>query len=143
MNQMAERERCLRFESGSLSKEEAEAIIERLPVDITFADEEDKVRYFTKFGKGIFPRAKTILGAKLQRCHSKKSIRMVNEILEAFKTGKRDVAEFWMNLQNRVIHTRYFSVRNENGDYLGVLEVNQDITDIKEIEGEKRLLDRK
>ena len=131
----------LQFETGSLSKEEVDAILESLPVDVTFIDKGDSVKYFSKFGKRIFARPKAVVGRKVQLCHPKKSVHVVNSILEVFKTGKKDVAEFWIQLNNRTIHIRYFAVRNRNGEYLGTMEVSQDITDIKRIEGEKRLLD--
>jgi len=130
----------LQFETGSLSEEEVDAILESLPVDVTFIDKGDSVKYFSKFGKRIFARPKAVIGRKVQLCHPKKSVHVVNSILEAFKTGKKDAAEFWIQLNNRTIHIRYFAVRNKNGEYLGTMEVSQDITDIKKIEGEKRLL---
>jgi hypothetical protein len=79
----------------------------------------------------------------VQLCHPQKSVYIVNKIIEAFKTGKKDMAEFWIPMNNRLIHIRYFAVRDKNGKYLGTMEVTQDITDIKKIEGEKRLLDWK
>lgn len=131
----------LQFETGSLSKEEIEALLDSLPVNISFVDEEDRVKYFNKAEERIFVRTKAVIGRKVQLCHPQKSVHIVNKILEAFKTGKKDVAEFWINIKNRVIHIRYFAIRDKNGEYLGTLEVTQDITDIKEIQGEKRLLD--
>ncbi|MHA1333119.1 MAG: DUF438 domain-containing protein [Candidatus Odinarchaeia archaeon] len=128
------------FETGALSKAEIEAIFDTLPVDITFVDKEDTVRYFNQSKERIFPRAKAVIGIKVQQCHPQKSIHIVNQILEDFKNGRRDVAEFWINLKGRLIHIRYFAVRDKNKNYLGCLEVTQDITDIKKIEGEKRLL---
>lgn len=135
-----EKEGLVAFESGTLSKDELEAIFNTLPVDITFVDKEDTVRYFSQSRERIFPRAKAVIGRKVQHCHPQKSIHIVNQILEDFKSGKRDEAHFWINLKGRLIHIRYFAVRNKNRDYLGCLEVTQDITDIKKIEGEKRLL---
>jgi len=114
-----------------------------LPVDITFVDKDDVVRYFNKAEGRIFVRTKAVIGRKVQQCHPQKSIHVVNRILNAFKAGEKDVAEFWIQMNNRLIHIRYFAVRNKNGEYLGTLEVTQDITDIKKIEGEKRLLDWK
>ena len=131
----------LRFDTGALSKEEVEAIFNTLPVDITFVDEEDKVKYFSKGEGRIFVRPKSVIGRKVQQCHPKKSVHIVNGILEAFRNGSKDVAEFWINLKDRVVHIRYFAVRDNDGRYLGTLEVTQDITDIKKIEGERRLLD--
>ena len=128
------------FETGELSTEELEAVLNTLPVDITFVDKEDKVRYFSQSKERIFPRTKAVIGRKVQQCHPQKSLHVVEQILNDFKKNKRDVAEFWINLKGRLIYIRYFAVRDKNEEYLGCLEVTQDITDIKEIEGEKRLL---
>jgi len=136
-----EAEGMLQFETGSLSKEEAEAVLDSLPVDISFIDKEDRVKYFNKAEGRIFVRTKAVIGRKVQLCHPQKSVHVVNKILEAFKTGKKDVAEFWINLNDRLILIRYFAVRDMNGKYSGTVEVTQDITDIKKIQGEKRLLD--
>ncbi|MDH5753913.1 MAG: PAS domain-containing protein [Candidatus Bathyarchaeota archaeon] len=133
----------LQFETGSLSKEEVEAVLDSLPVDISFVDKEDRVKYFNKAGKRIFVRTKAVIGRKVQMCHPQKSVHIVNKILEAFKTGKKDVAEFWIQMNERLIYIRYFAVRDKSEKFLGTLEVTQDITDIKKIEGEKRLLDWK
>jgi PAS domain S-box-containing protein len=134
-------EEKLQFETGTLTKEEVEALLDTLPVDITFVDKEDTVKYFNKAEKRVFVRTKAIIGRKVQLCHPQKSVHIVNRILDAFKEGKKDVAEFWIPVKDRLIHIRYFAVRDKNGKYLGTMEVTQDITDIKKIEGEKRLLD--
>ena len=138
-----DKKKILQFETGSLSKEEAEAVLDSLPVDISFIDKEHRVKYFNKAAGRIFVRTKAVIGRKVQLCHPQKSVHIVNKILEAFKTGKKDVAEFWINLNDRLILIKYFAVRNKNGKYLGTVEVTQDITDIKKIEGQKRLLDWK
>ncbi|RLG90247.1 DUF438 domain-containing protein, partial [Candidatus Bathyarchaeota archaeon] len=129
------------FETGLLSKEEIEAVLDTLPVDISFVDKNDEVKYFNKAEERIFVRTKAVIGRKVQQCHPQKSVHIVNRILEAFKKGEKDKAEFWINLKGRLVHIRYFAVRDKKGQYLGTLEVTQDITDIKKIEGEKRLLD--
>jgi PAS domain S-box-containing protein len=131
----------LSFETGNLSKEEIESILNTLPVDITFVDSNDEVQYFSGSEERIFVRTKSVIGRSVQQCHPQKSIDVVNQILEDFKRGKRDKAEFWINLKGRLVYIRYFPVRNPNGNYIGCLEVTQDITDVKGIEGEKRLLD--
>jgi len=142
--EMAEvKKKILQFETGSLSEEEAEAVLDSLPVDISFVDQEDRVKYFNKAEGRIFVRTKAVIGRKVQLCHPQKSVHIVNSILEAFKTGKKDVAEFWIEINDRLIHIRYFAVKDKNGKYLGTMEVTQDITDIKKIEGQKRLLDWK
>jgi hypothetical protein len=133
----------LQFETGTLTKEEVEALLDTLPVDITFVDKEDAVKYFNKAEKRVFVRTKAIIGRKVQLCHPQKSVHIVNHILDSFKEGKKDVAEFWIPVKDRLIHIRYFAVRDKNGKYLGTMEVTQDITDIKKIEGEKRLLEWK
>jgi len=144
MSEMTEnKKRILQFETGTLSEEEVGAILDSLPVDISFVDKEDAVKYFNKAGKRIFARTKAVIGRKVQLCHPQKSVHMVNNILEAFKTGKKDAAEFWIQMNDRLIHIRYFAVRDKNGKYLGTMEVTQDLTDTEKIEGEKRLLDWK
>jgi len=128
------------LETGSMTKEELEAVLNTLPVDLTFVDTEDTVRYFSQSRERIFPRAKAVIGRKVQQCHPQESIHKVNQILDDFRSGQRDVAEFWIQLKEQLIYIRYFAIRDKNKKYLGCLEVTQDITDIKKIEGEKRLL---
>ncbi len=128
------------LETGALSKMEMETILNTLPVDVTFVDDEDTVRYFSQSRERIFPRTKAVIGRKVQQCHPQKSIHVVNQILDDFRNSLRDVAEFWIRIKERLVYIRYFAVRDKDGKYLGCLEVTQDITDIKKIEGEKRLL---
>jgi len=124
-----------------LSREIIGALLDTLPVDITFVDDEDRVRYFNKEGKRIFARSRKIIGIKVQKCHPQKSVHIVNQILEDFRNNKRDSANFWIDLKGRKIYIRYFAVRDKEAKYVGCLEVTQDITDIQKITGEKRLLD--
>jgi len=131
----------LQFETGTLSEDEIEAILNTLPVDITFVDKEDRVRYFNKLGERIFARTKAVIGRKVQKCHPQESVHVVNKILDSFKSGKKDAAEFWIPKGDRLVHIRYFAVRGKNGEYVGTMEVTQDIADLKKIEGEKRLLE--
>lgn len=135
-----EEERMVKFETGNLFFDEIEAIFNTLPVDITFVDKDDKVSYFSETRERIFVRTPAIIGRKVQQCHPEKSIDIVNRILTDFKNGSRDSAEFWITLNDRFILIRYYAVRNKKGTYLGCLEVTQDITDIKKLSGEKRLL---
>lgn len=130
----------INFPTGSFTLDELDAIFNTLPVDITFVDKNDKVKYFSMTKDRIFVRTKAVIGRSVQNCHPQKSVHIVNKIVEEFKNGKRDSAEFWINLKGRLIYIRYFAVRKD-GEYLGTIEVTQDITDIKKIEGEKRLLD--
>lgn len=134
------REGFINFETGEMKIDEIEAILNTLPVDITFVDKDDTVRYFNQSKDRIFVRTKAIIGRKVQNCHPSKSVHIVNKIIDEFKKGKRDEATFWIDMNGRKILIRYFAVR-KNGRYIGTIEVTQDITDIKKIEGEKRLLD--
>ncbi len=127
--------------TGKFTLEELEAILNTLPVDITFVDKDDTVRYFNETRDRAFVRTKAVLGRKVQNCHPQKSVHIVERILEDFRNKRRDVAEFWINHGGRLIYIRYFPVWGRNGEYLGVIEVTQDVTGIKGLEGEKRLLD--
>ena len=124
----------------NLSKEQLEAILEAMPVEISFVDENDLVKFWNKHETRIFKRPLSVIGKSLQNCHPKQSVDKVNQILSDFKSGRRDSAEFWIDLKGRKVYIRYFAVRDKAGKYLGTLEATQDITEIKEIEGEKRLL---
>lgn len=118
------------------------AILDALPVDVSFVDAEDTVTYFNLPAEGrIFPRAKTDLGRKVQRCHPPKSLHLVNQVLEELKSGRKKSVDFWIQQQGRMIYIRYFPVRDGEGNYLGTLEVTQDVTEIRQLEGEKRLVD--
>jgi len=123
-----------------LNKEQLEGILEAIPVEISFVDENDLVKFWNKHETRIFKRSATVIGMAAQNCHPKHSVDKVNQILSDFKNGKRDSAEFWINLGERKVYIRYFAVRDKTSKYLGTLEATQDITQIKKIEGEKRLL---
>ena len=125
----------------SLSTEQLEGILETIPVEISFVDEDDLVKFWNKHETRIFKRPLSVIGKSVQNCHPKRSVDKVNQILSDFKRGKRDSAEFWIDLRGRKVYIRYFAVWDKAGRYLGTLEVTQDITGIKQIEGEKRLLE--
>ena len=118
-----------------------EAIFDALPVEVSFVDDADTVRYYSKGDKRIFKRSPAVIGRKVQDCHPRESLHKVNQVVNDLKAGKRDVAEFWIDLKGRKIYIRYFSVRDKTGKYIGIVEVTQDITDLQKIEGEKRLMD--
>jgi PAS domain S-box-containing protein len=139
--ELEKKEGMVNLPTGSFTLEELEAVLNTLPVDITFVDKNDEVRYFSETKDRIFVRTKAVIGRKVQQCHPQKSVHIVEKIVNEFKKGTKDHADFWINLNGRLILIRYFAVRDKNGNYLGTLEVTQDITDIKKIEGEKRLLD--
>jgi len=134
------REDDIRLEEGYLSIEEINAIFKTIPIDITFIDKDDRVRFFSK-GERIFPRTSSILGRPVQLCHPPRSVHIVNKILEAFKNGRKNSAEFWINMGGKLIYIRYFPVFDDKGNYIGTIEITQDISSIKKIEGEKRLLE--
>ena len=131
----------INLDTGSLSKDLINLMLVNLPVDLTLVDEDDRVAYYSNGKERIFPRSPGIIGRKVQRCHPPDSVHAVEKILEAFKNGKRDSAEFWIQLGGKFILIKYFPLRDGNGSYKGCLEVSQDITEIRQLEGEKRLLD--
>ncbi len=133
-------EKDFRLNTGYLTPEQVNLLLNYLPVDVTFIDEHDRVKFFSSRHR-IFDRAETIIGRPVQLCHPPSSVHIVNKILKAFKTGEKDTAEFWLNVGNRFIHIQYFAVRDEDGKYRGTLEVTHDATHVRSLEGEKRLLD--
>jgi DUF438 domain-containing protein len=126
--------------TGSFTLEELIAVMATLPFDLTFVDKDDTVRYFSPGKERIFSRSKAILGRKVQYCHPPKSVHIVDQILSDFKSGKQSRARFWINLHGRLVYICYYAVRNETGEYLGTLEVTQDLTEARSLEGERRLL---
>ena len=126
---------------GSMSAEMLNILLKNLPFDITYVDENDKVRYYSEGKERLFPRAPTIIGRDVQNCHPPKSVHVVEQIIEEFKKKTRDVAEFWLTMGDRFIHIRYFPLYGARGEYRGVFEVSQDVTGIRALKGEKRLLD--
>lgn len=131
----------IRSETGFLDVEQALLVLNALPVDITYVDENDKVRFFNRAKERFFPRSPAIVGRAVQNCHPPESVYMVERIVNSFREGKKDKADFWIQLKGKFILIQYFALRNEKGDYKGVLEVSQDVTGIRELKGEKRLLD--
>jgi DUF438 domain-containing protein len=131
----------LTLDTGLLSAEQINLILTHLPVDISFVDEHDEVAYYSQTEDRIFPRSPGIIGRSVQNCHPPKSVHIVEKILEEFKAGNRDNAEFWIQMKGRFIHIRYFAVRDRKGVYRGTLEVSQDVTHIRGLEGDKRLLE--
>ncbi|NJE75743.1 DUF438 domain-containing protein [Thermococcus sp. ES12] len=126
--------------TGYVSVEELKAIFEALPVDVTFIDKDDRVRFFSP-GERIFTRTPSVLGRPVQLCHPPKSVHIVNKILKAFKEGRKKEATFWLRLGPKYVYIKYVPLFDKNGNYLGTLEMTMDIAPYKKIEGEKRLLD--
>ncbi|MBM4327149.1 MAG: DUF438 domain-containing protein [Deltaproteobacteria bacterium] len=131
----------LGLDTGMLTLEQINLMINHLPVDITFVDENDRVAYFSQGKERIFPRSPGVIGREVQNCHPPKSIHVVNKILDEFRKGARDVAEFWIEMAGKFIQIRYFAIRSADGAYKGTLEVSQDVTGIRALQGQKRLLD--
>ena len=131
----------IKFGTGVLSPREIELIFNHLPVDITFVDKNGVVKYFSGGKERIFPRARTIIGRKVENCHPPASVHVVEKIVEDFQSGKKDQEDFWLELGGKFVYIRYFAVKDETGNFAGVLEVSQDIKPIQAIAGEKRIAD--
>ena len=127
--------------TGVLTAEQINLMLTHMPVDVTFVDENDRVRFFSQTKERIFDRQPAIIGRKVQNCHPPQSVHKVQQIVEDFRAGKRDVAEFWIQMMGKFIHIRYFALRDAAGNYRGTIEVSQDVAPIRALEGEKRLLD--
>ncbi|MFS0951948.1 DUF438 domain-containing protein [Enterococcus thailandicus] len=127
--------------TGTLKLEQMIAMFQVLPVDLTFVDNDDRVRFFSEGKERVFPRTTSVIGREVVNCHPPKSMHIVQQILDDFRSGARSEAEFWIDMRGKKIYIRYFALRNEADDYLGCLEVTQDVTPIQSLEGQKRLLD--
>jgi DUF438 domain-containing protein len=138
---LAEKVGSLNLDTGQLTAEQVNLIMTHLPVDISFVNENDEVAYYSATPERIFPRSAGVIGRKVTNCHPPKSVDMVEKILSSFKAGTKDVAEFWIQMRGKVVHIRYFAVRDSAGKYRGCLEVSQDITHIQKLTGQKRLLE--
>ncbi|MGI6703668.1 MAG: DUF438 domain-containing protein [Clostridia bacterium] len=130
----------IKFETGILTQKELEYMLSTLPVDITFVSKDDKVKFFSNNPDRVFARTKAIIGRSVQNCHPPASVHIVNKIVEDFKAGKKDHEDFWIKMGDLYVYIRYFAIRDNNGEYLGTMEVTQDIKPIQEIKGEKRLM---
>jgi len=129
------------YDEGYLTPEQVNSIFRILPVDITYVNENDQVVFYNRGDERVFPRSAGIIGREVRFCHPPKSVDQVLKILEEFKAGRQDVAEFWINFKGQFIHIQYFAVRDNDGTYRGVIEMSQDVSHIRGLEGEKRLLD--
>ena len=128
------------FDAGSLTAEEINSILNTVPIDMTFVSADSKVKYFTQGKERIFDRPKTIIGREVKNCHPPKSVHVVEQIVEDLKSGKKDNEDFWIRMGEVFVYIRYFAVRNKKNEFLGTLEVSQNIKPITELEGEKRLM---
>ena len=130
----------IRLETGILSLKQLELMLNHLPVDITFIDQDDVVRYFSHGKERIFARTKAVIGRTVQNCHPPKSVHVVEQLLMEFKAGTKDCEDFYIKFKDKYIYIRYFAVRDVAGQYVGTLEFTQNISSIQEIQGEKRIL---
>ena len=130
----------LGVKTGELSLEQLNLILTALPIDFQFVDEHDRVRFYSE-GERIFPRSPSVIGRKVQNCHPPASVEKVQQIVDAFRAGEKDVADFWIETQGKFVLIRYFALRDAAGGYRGVLETVQDVTAIRALEGQRRLLD--
>jgi len=131
----------IRLNEGYMTTEQLNLILQFMPVDLTYVDENDRVVFYNRGENRVFPRSAGIIGREVKFCHPPKSVDTVLQILEEFKKGTQDTAEFWINFKDKKIHIRYFAIRDNEHNYKGVIEMSQDITDILKIEGQNRLLD--
>ena len=126
--------------TGRVTVEQLTAVLSALPLDLTFVDADDRVAFFSEGPHRIFARSKAIIGRKVQHCHPPSSVDVVDRILDDFRAGRQDVAEFWIDFHGQFVHIRYLAVRNSDGHYLGTVELTQDIAPLRALEGERRLL---
>ena len=134
-------ENASHYDEGYMTIEQVNLLFRTLPLDLTYVDENDKVIFYNRGEERVFPRSAGIIGREVKFCHPPKSVGTVLKILEEFRKGTKNEASFWINFKERLIYIRYFAVRDADKNYKGVIEMSQDITDIKKIEGEQRLLD--
>ena len=134
-------EKAAHYDEGYMTIEQVNLLLKTLPIDITFVDEHDRVIFYNRGEERVFPRSAGIIGREVKFCHPPKSVGTVLKIVENFRAGTQNEANFWFNYRGRLIYVRYFAVRDKDKNYKGVIEMSQDITDIKTIEGERRLLE--
>jgi DUF438 domain-containing protein len=127
--------------TGNVTVEQLTAVLSTLPLDLTFVDADDRVAFFTEGPDRIFARSKAIIGRKVQHCQPPSSVDVVDRILDDFRSGRQNVAEFWINFHGKFVHIRYFALRDKQGTYLGTVELTQDIKPLRELQGERRLLE--
>jgi hypothetical protein len=126
--------------TGNVTVEQLVSVLSTLPLDLTFVDADDRVAFFTEGPDRIFARSKAIIGRKVQHCHPPSSVDVVDRILHDFRAGRQNVAEFWIDFHGKFVHIRYFAVRDRQGQYLGTVELTQDIAPLRALQGERRLL---
>lgn len=141
LTQETEQGNSIKLDTGILRLQELELIFRHLPVDLTFVDKNDTVKFFSATKDRIFPRTRTIIGRKVENCHPPASVHIVDQLVADFKSGKKDQEDFWIHMGEKYVSIRYFAIRDAQGDYQGTLEVTQDIAELQKITGEKRIAD--
>ena len=126
--------------TGKLTLEQINLLFRHLPVDLSYVDENELVKFYSDTPHRIFPRSANVIGREVKNCHPAKSVHVVEEIVEKFRSGEQSQAEFWINKPGLFIYVIYTAVRDENGKFRGVLEMMQDCTHIRELEGSRTLL---
>jgi DUF438 domain-containing protein len=130
----------IQLPSGSFSSDEIMAILNTMPFDVTFVDRNDKVKYFSQGEHRIFTRSRSIINRDVRLCHPPSSVDIVEKIIDDFKSGRESYAPFWIQMRDKFVHIAYYALRNPEGEYLGTLEVSQDLTDYRKLDGEQRIL---
>lgn len=130
----------LDVKQGKLTLEQINLIFQHLSVDLSYVDENELVRFYSDTKHRVFPRSPGVIGRNVMNCHPRESVDTVNRIIEAFRNGEKDMAEFWLQMGGKFIYITYTAVRDENGKFRGVLEMMQDATHIRSLEGSKKLL---
>lgn len=131
----------IRLDEGYMTPEQINLMLQFMPFDLTYVDENDRVVFYNRGEERVFPRSAGVIGREVRFCHPPKSVDTVLKIVEAFRNGTKDSADFWIQYRGKMLHIRYFAIRDKNKNYKGVIEVSQDITEIQKLTGEKRLLD--
>ena len=134
------KEEKLNVTTGQLTLEQINLIYQHMPVDLSYVDENELVCFYTDTKHRVFPRSKNVIGRDVKNCHPKASVHIVEEIIKKFRSGEQDKAEFWINKPDLFIYIIYYAVRDENGKFRGVLEMMQDCTHIRSLQGSQTLL---
>jgi len=127
-------------DTGELSFEQLSLFLDALPIDCTYVDEHNKVRYFNRPKDRIFPRSPSVIGRDVRNCHPAESVDVVNQIIEAFRKNEQSEANFWIEMRGKFLYIRYFALRDKDGVYKGVLELSQEVSEIRNLQGQRRLL---
>lgn len=130
----------IKMDEGYMTPEQINLMLKFMPIDLTYVDENDRVIFYNRGEDRVFPRSAGVIGREVRFCHPPKSVDTVLRIVDEFRHGTKDEAEFWIKYRGKVIHIRYFAIRDKDKNYKGVIELSQDITDIQKLEGERRLL---